>query len=96
MYNPLLQLTIFLIYCVTDFYFSFIAYHAGNVDTSFVSHLCGAIAGLLVGIGVLRNLKIRSWEQKMWWCAITIFAMLLLIGGFINIFYIHTHSQLEH
>ncbi|KAL4715286.1 hypothetical protein ACJJTC_010856 [Scirpophaga incertulas] len=35
-------------------------------NIGYVAHLAGAIAGLLVGIGVLRNLEKRKWEKRLW------------------------------
>ena len=31
--------------------------------TGFTGHLCGAIAGLLVGVFVLENRRVRAWEK---------------------------------
>jgi hypothetical protein len=52
-----------------------------------MAHLCGAIAGLLVGIGVLRNLQVRSWEKKLWWFAVTLYLSLMTAGICFHIFY---------
>lgn len=46
----------------------------------YAAHLAGAIAGLLVGIGVLRDLERQSWENKLWWASVIIFAILILIA----------------
>lgn len=55
-------------------------------QVGYVAHLCGAIAGLLVGIGVLRNLKVRPWERKLWWFAVTLYLLLMCSGIFIHVF----------
>lgn len=47
----------------------------------------GAIAGLLVGIGVLRNLKERDWQRKLWWIAITIYTLLMSFGISYNLIF---------
>lgn len=56
-------------------------------QVGYVAHLSGAIAGLLVGIGVLRNLKVRPWERALWWIAVTMFCVLMLSGISIHLFY---------
>lgn len=93
MYHPIFQLTFFLIYCGADFSRSFVEYKVGNSKTSYVTHLGGAIAGLLVGIGVLRNLNERPWERTLWFCALALFISLLVAGIFINIFYFDSFVQ---
>lgn len=40
-----------------------------------------------VGIGVLRNLKVRPWERKLWWCAVTLYFLLMITGISIHLFY---------
>ncbi|KAJ1524359.1 hypothetical protein ONE63_010861 [Megalurothrips usitatus] len=42
-------------------------------QVGYVAHLAGAIAGLLVGIQILRNLEIRSWERVIWWASIVLY-----------------------
>lgn len=84
----LVQLFVFLIFCVTDVGFS-IYRHVTDVhdQVGYMAHLSGAVAGLLVGIGVLRNLKVRPWERKLWWCAVTLYFLLMGAGVCIHIFY---------
>ena len=50
-----------------------------KTKTSYAAHLAGALAGFLVGIVVLRNLKVKTWEKVLGWFAMVIF--ILLIGG---------------
>ncbi|XP_052751811.1 rhomboid-related protein 2 isoform X2 [Galleria mellonella] len=56
-------------------------------NIGYVAHLAGAIAGLLVGIGVLRNLEKRKWEKRLWWAAVTLYFSLMIAGIFANIFW---------
>ncbi|XP_031635937.1 rhomboid-related protein 2-like isoform X2 [Contarinia nasturtii] len=84
----IVQLFVFLVFCVTDLGFS--VYRQVNDihdQVGYVAHLCGAVAGLLVGIGVLRNLKVRRWERWLWWCAVTLYFLLMIVGISIHIFY---------
>lgn len=82
-----IQLFIFLIFCGVDLGTS-IFNHLNNTNDQigYVAHLSGAIAGLLVGIGVLRNLNVRSWEKKLWWVAVTIYFAIMIIFIFIHLF----------
>lgn len=84
----LVQLFVFLIFCFTDVGFS-IYRHLTDVhdQVGYMAHLSGAVAGLLVGIGVLRNLKVRPWERKLWWCAVTLYFLLMGAGVCVHIFY---------
>lgn len=55
--------------------------------TSYAAHFAGALAGFLVGLNVLRNLKIRSWEIKLGWVMLGIYGVLMLFAIFWNAFY---------
>lgn len=84
----IVQLFVFLIFCVTDLGFSMYRHFTDVHDqVGYVAHLSGAVAGLLVGIGVLRNLKVRPWERKLWWCAVTLYVLLMATGICIHVFY---------
>jgi rhomboid-related protein 1/2/3 len=48
------------------------------LQIGYAAHLAGAIAGLLVGINVLRNLEVKTWEKKVWWASIILFTALIL------------------
>lgn len=84
----ILQLFVFLVFCVTDFGLSAYRHmHDYHDQVGYVAHICGAVAGLLVGIGVLRNLKVHRWERKLWWFAVTLYFLLMLTGISIHLFY---------
>ena len=48
---------------------------------SYIAHLTGALAGLTIGLLVLKNFEHRSYENLIWWlalgvyCAFTVFAI---------------------
>ncbi len=44
----------------------------------YMAHLGGAVAGLLVGINVLRNLRQRRWEKVVWWFSLTLYLVLMI------------------
>ncbi|XP_077299637.1 rhomboid-4 isoform X2 [Arctopsyche grandis] len=56
-------------------------------NIGYVAHLAGAIAGLLVGIGVLRNLEVQSWEKYLWWCAVVTYFFIMAVAVLLNIFW---------
>ncbi|MFH4981460.1 hypothetical protein AB6A40_008169 [Gnathostoma spinigerum] len=55
-------------------------------QVSYVSHLAGFIAGILMGIIVLRNFSRKSWERFLWWISFAILIVLLCTAVVINIF----------
>ena len=76
---PWLRLLLFLILAGVDTGVA-IYYRYLGVDTkvSYVAHIAGALVGLLLGIVVLRNLRVHSWEKGLWWCALIVFLGLFL------------------
>jgi rhomboid-related protein 1/2/3 len=54
---------------------------------SYVAHLTGAIAGLLVGINILRNLEVRTWEKIIWWASFVTYTALMSTAIVWNILY---------
>ncbi|XP_058975088.1 protein rhomboid [Musca domestica] len=83
----IVQLFVFLIFCLTDLGTSIYRHITDQHDQiGYMAHLSGAIAGLLVGIGVLRNLEVRRWERILWWIAVIFFFALMMTGTLIHIF----------
>lgn len=56
-------------------------------STSHISHLSGAIAGMLVGFVVLTNIEVEPYERKLQKVAALIFGFLVTTAIFIHIFY---------
>lgn len=84
----IVQLFVFLIFCFTDLGTSVYRHlNDSNDQIGYIAHLSGAVAGLLVGFGVLRNLKERKWERILWWVAVTVYFALMLAGIMFQIFY---------
>lgn len=84
---PAVQLLIFLIIMASDVgtaiynrYIQDINEHIG-----YTAHLCGAVAGLLVGLCVLRNLEVKKHEKVIWWFAVVTYASLMAIAVLWNI-----------
>ena len=55
-------------------------YRYTDVDTnvSYVAHLAGAATGFLLGIVVLKNFKVTTWERVVWWISLLLFLGLFL------------------
>ena len=52
---------------------------------SYVGHIAGATAGLLLGIVVLRNLMEEPWEKYLWWTCLLVLALLFTVGIIWNV-----------
>ena len=82
-----MRLFIVIVYAIVDFviavYRRFTSDHRQNV--SFTAHLAGAIAGLLVGIIVLKNRQVHAWELKLKMVCIISFGIFILACMFWNV-----------
>lgn len=58
-----------------------------NDQIGYVAHLAGAIAGLLVGINILRNLEVKTWEKVVWWASMVTYTALMTAAILWNILY---------
>lgn len=81
------QLFFILILCCSNIA-SQISQHLLNPNNNigYTSHLSGGFAGLLVGIGVLRNLNVRPYERTIWFVAVGIYAAMITTAIYYNIF----------
>ncbi|XP_067129225.1 rhomboid-related protein 2-like [Centruroides vittatus] len=59
-------------------------YHGAPV--SYVAHLTGALAGLTIGLLVLKNFEQKLHEQVMWWIALGVYAACTLFAVLCNVF----------
>lgn len=57
-----------------------------NNRISYAAHVSGAVAGLLLGLIVLRNLRVRSWETLVGFIAATAYVILMCIAILFNVF----------
>ncbi|XP_076750073.1 rhomboid-4 isoform X1 [Xylocopa sonorina] len=84
-----LQLLVFLVVTVVDIgqaiYNRYVL--ETNSQIGYVAHFAGAIAGLLVGINILRNLEVRRWEKIVWWVSIVTYIVLMTAAILWNILY---------
>ncbi|XP_033331615.1 rhomboid-4 isoform X1 [Megalopta genalis] len=91
-----MQLLVFLV--VTSFDIGQAIYNRYVLEThdqvGYVAHFAGAIAGLLVGINVLRNLEEQTWEKVVWWASIITYTVLMTAAILWNILYTSYYDQL--
>ncbi|CAL4122434.1 unnamed protein product, partial [Meganyctiphanes norvegica] len=87
MFLPWIQVIVLAVLMSFDVGFAiWDTYFAEQVSsTGHMAHLGGALAGILVGVNVLRNLKREPWERYCWWIAFVIFVILMGTGIILNI-----------
>lgn len=51
---------------------------------AYIAHIAGALAGLLIGHVVLRNLRPLRWERVLWWISLVTFLVLIFIMALFN------------
>lgn len=90
----LLQLCVFIFITVFDVgqavYNRYVVEKEDRIG--YVAHLAGAVAGLLVGINILRNLEVQTWEKFVWWTSIFIYTILMTFAILYNVFYQDFHQ----
>ncbi|UYV75293.1 RHBDL3 [Cordylochernes scorpioides] len=69
-----------------DVGFAIYGRYSGGEPTSYVAHLTGALAGLTIGLLVLKNFEQKLHEQMLWWLALGIYAACILFALLFNIF----------
>lgn len=52
---------------------------------SYVAHLTGALAGLTIGLLVLKNFEQKLHEQLLWWIALGVYAACTIFAILFNI-----------
>lgn len=88
MERPWLQLFVLLLlisldfgYAIWDTYFALEPSNTGHM-----AHFGGAVAGVLVGVVVLRNLEKETWEKYCWWFSLVLFLVVITTGVMLNVF----------
>lgn len=80
----IVRIFVFSVFLITDFGYSTHLRYNGFHVPGYIAHICGALAGLLVGIGALKNFEKRRWERRLWWCAVSVYSVLMIIGILIH------------
>lgn len=62
---------------------------------SYVAHLTGALAGLTIGLLVLKNFEQKLRDQLLWWVALGVYAACIIFAIVFNLFNTETAQKLE-
>ncbi|XP_076310078.1 rhomboid serine protease stem cell tumor isoform X2 [Tachypleus tridentatus] len=57
-----------------------------GLPVSYVAHLTGALAGLTIGLLVLKNFEQKLHEQLLWWVSLGVYAACTLFAVLFNVF----------
>jgi len=60
-----------------------------GANVSFVAHVAGALAGLTMGLIVLRNFKKSLRDKIVFWIAVGVYIAFMVFGIFWNAFWPH-------
>ncbi|KAB0791261.1 hypothetical protein PPYR_03061 [Photinus pyralis] len=76
---PFVQLLIFVIITVCDIGSAIYERHISppSSSVSYTAHIAGAVAGLLMGINIVRNVKITHSENVIWWVSVILYVLLM-------------------
>lgn len=64
-------------------------------SVSYVAHLTGALAGLTIGLLVLKNFEQKLGDQLLWWVALGVYAACTIFATVFNLFNTETAQKLE-
>ncbi|CAH1163123.1 unnamed protein product [Phaedon cochleariae] len=76
---PIAQLLLFLLVAISDIGTAIYNRYVLDINEhiGYAAHFAGALAGLLVGINVLRNLSVTRTERVIWWVSMVTFSVLM-------------------
>ncbi|XP_072381751.1 rhomboid-related protein 2-like isoform X1 [Diabrotica undecimpunctata] len=76
---PIAQLLVFLVIAGTDIGTSIYNRYVLDINEhiGYAAHFAGGLAGLLVGINVLRNLSVTRTERIIWWISMITYGLLM-------------------
>lgn len=66
-------------------YFRYAEDSLNGTSVSYVAHLTGALAGLTIGLLVLKNFEQKLHEQLIWWVALGVYAACTVFAIVYNI-----------
>ena len=76
---PALRLMAFLLLAGIDTGIAvYYRYIEKDTKVGYAAHAAGAAVGFLLGIVVLRNLRVKTWERVMWWFSLLLFLALFM------------------
>lgn len=65
-------------------------------SVSFVAHIAGAVAGLTIGLIVLKNFEQKLHEQLLWWIALGIYLAWFFFAVIYNFVNSNPYSSLQY
>lgn len=76
---PIAQLLIFVVVAASDIGTAIYNRYVLDINEhiGYAAHFAGALAGLLVGINVLRNLSVTRTERIIWWISMVTYGLLM-------------------
>ena len=78
-------ISVLVIFDTTTQVLGHLGYLEGENNTSVMGHLCGALAGLTVGIFVLDNRRAEYWESWVRWISLSVFILMVIFAILWNI-----------
>ena len=78
-------ISVLVIFDTTTQILGHLGYLEGENNTSVMGHLCGALAGLTVGIFVLDNRRVEYWESWVRWISLSVFILMVIFAILWNI-----------
>jgi len=79
--TKIIRITFIGILAIHDIIFAvYVRFYDPENRTGFMGHLCGALAGLTLGLFVLDNRRVRAWERVVQWAALATFLAFISFG----------------
>lgn len=77
--TKIIRIIFILVLTIHDIVFAvYVRIYDPENRTGFMGHLCGALAGLTVGLFILDNRRVRPWEPVVQWLALLVFAVFVI------------------
>jgi len=84
--TKIIRILFIVILCVHDIIYAvYVRFYDPDNRTGFMGHLCGSLAGLTVGLFVLDNRRVKSWEPLVQWFSLVCFVVFVTFGVVWNI-----------
>ena len=78
--TKLIRMSFIIILTLHDVGFAvYVRFYDPENRTGFMGHLCGALAGLTIGLFILDNRRVRAWEPVVQWLSLVIFLAFIAV-----------------
>ncbi|KAJ8966536.1 hypothetical protein NQ314_003477, partial [Rhamnusium bicolor] len=78
MTHPLVHLILFGIMTIFDPIYNYV-YQRNMGDVSYIAHLGGSVVGLLLGVSILRNMKVTPKENIVWYICMIAYIIIMTV-----------------